>query len=324
MPQAGLVEVRDAGARLGAGTARTGETSGTGARGVRLVTGSWRWALALLAPFLALLAVFQWAPIGAAVYNSLRDFSLLGDATGWAGLANYAEVLRNTEFQHALILTMLFLVVKVFLQIALGLAAALLVLRNNWFSALVRSVVFLPTATAIVAVSLMFTFLFDRELGLVNSLLGLVGAPRIAWLFERGAAQLVMLFLSLWRDTGFVMLVFLAGLQAVPGHLLDAVRVDGASWSQELRHVTIPLLMRSFQFAAVFAALACVRFIAPIDIMTQGGPRQATNVASYHIYQQAFAYFAWGHTSAMSVILLLLLLVVAMALMGLLRARWEY
>jgi ABC-type sugar transport system permease subunit len=293
-------------------------------RQVALVTHSTAWALLLLAPFLALLLVFQWAPIGAAVYNSLLAFSMTGESDGWAGFANYGEVIRSGDFQHALLLTIGFIAVKLVVQLALGVAAALLVLRNNWLGWLLRSVVFLPTATAIVAVSLMFAFLFDRELGLINALLEAIGLPRIAWMFEAGPAEIVMLLLSLWRDTGFVMLIFLAGLQSVPTALLDAARIDGASWWQEIRYVTLPLLIRSFQFAAVFSTLACVRFIAPIDIMTQGGPRQSTDVASFHIYQQAFSYFAWGQTSAMSVILLLLLMVVTVALMSLLRARWEY
>jgi ABC-type sugar transport system permease subunit len=247
------------------------------ARQMRLVTESRVWAAVLLAPFLALLALFQWAPIGAALYNSFQDFSLTGARDGWAGLQNYRDVVGSGEFQSSLWLTFTFIVVKIVVQVFLGVAAALAAIRNNVFSFVVRSVVFLPTATAIVAVSLMFAFLFDRELGLINAILGALGLPRVAWLFEQRAAQSMMLILSLWRDTGFVMLIFLSGLQSVPSTLVDAARVDGASWWQETRHVTLPLLVRSFQFAAVFATLAAVRFIAPIDIMTQGGPRQATN-----------------------------------------------
>jgi ABC-type sugar transport system permease subunit len=293
-------------------------------RPARLVTASTAWALVLLAPFLVLLIIFQWAPIGAAIYNSVREFSLVGNSTGWAGLDNYSVIFQNAEFRSSLILTVAFIAAKVVLQVSLGIAVALLVLRKSWLSSLVSSVVFAPTATAIVAVSLMFAFLFDRELGLVNAVLESVGAPRVGWFLEPAAARFVMLAMSLWRDTGFVMLVFLAGLQAVPATLLDAARIDGASWGQELRYVTLPLLIRSFQFAAVFSTLACVRFIAPIDILTHGGPRQSTNVTPFLIYQHAFSDFAWGETSAMSVVLLLLLAVVTASLMSLLRARWEY
>jgi ABC-type sugar transport system permease subunit len=290
----------------------------------RLATKSLRWAAILLVPFLVLIIVFQWAPIGVALYNSFLEFSLLGEPMGWAGFANYGEALRSTEFQAAIVRTLVFIVLKIVAQVTLGVGIALLVLRNTRLNALIRSVVFLPTATAIVAVTLMFSFLFDRELGLVNALLDAVRLPRIAWLFEPTPAQTVMLALSLWRDTGFVMLVFLAGLQAVPETFLEAARIDGASWWQETRYVTLPLVIRSFQFAAIFATLACVRLVAPVDIMTKGGPRGATNIAAFHIYEQAFSYFAWGQTSAMSVILLLLLLAVMLALLFLLRPRWQY
>ena len=294
------------------------------ARGRRLATRSPRYALVLLGPFAVLFVVFQLGPIAAAFYNSFLEFSILGSPVGWAGLDNYATVLGSSEFRHATLLTLAFVLVKVTVQVGLGVAVALLVLQTNWFTSLIRSVVFLPTAIAIVAVTLMFSFLFDRELGLINALLDAVGLQRVDWLLEPGPAQITMLIISLWRDTGFVMLVFLAGLQAVPATVLEAARIDGASAWQEIRYVTLPLLTRSFQFAAVFATLACARFVAPIDIMTKGGPQQATDVATFHIYQHAFTFFAWAETSAMSVILLLLLLVITLALMAMFRARWEY
>ena len=292
--------------------------------GSRLPTKSLGRAIVLITPFAFLFIVFQLGPIWAAIYNSFLEFSLLGEPVGWTGLDNYEAVLSSTDFLVSLVLTVIFVVAKVSVQLVLGVAAALLVLQRSWFTSLIRSVVFLPTATAIVAVTLMFSFLFDRELGLVNAVLSAVGLQRVDWLLEPEAAQTVMLIVSLWRDTGFVMLVFLAGLQAVPATLLDAVRVDGASAWQEIRYVTLPLLTRSFQFAAVFATLACARFVAPIDLMTQGGPQQATDVATYHIYRHAFTYFAWAETSAMSVVLLMLLLVITLALLALFRARWEY
>lgn len=289
-----------------------------------LATKSLKQAVLLLAPFGILFVIFQLGPIAVALYNSFLEFSIIGTPEGWAGIDNYRSVLSNGEFQASLVLTTLFIIVKVLLQIVIGLAIALALVRQNWFNAVIRSVVFLPTATAIVAVTLMFSFLFDRELGLINAILDVLGLARVDWLLEPLPAQTVMLTISLWRDTGFVMLVFLAGLQAVPNSLLEAARIDGASFSQEIRYITVPLLIRSFQFAAVFATLACARFVAPIAILTQGGPQQSTDVAAFYIYQQAFTFFAWAETSAMSVVLLGLLLVITFSLTSALRARWEY
>lgn len=289
----------------------------------RLPTQSPLWAAAFLGPFLTLLAVFQGGPILAALYNSLRAFSPLGDPLGFAGLANYQAVLTTPETRDALLLMLGFAGVKVVLQLALGIAAALLVMQQTWFTTLVRSVVFLPTATAIVVVTLMFAFLFDRELGLVDATLAALGLPRVAWLLDPHAAQAMILVLSLWRDTGFVMLVFLSGLQAVPPSAVEAARIDGAGAWAMVRHVVAPLLARSFQFAAVFSVLATVRLVAPIEIMTRGGPRHATDIAAYHVYETAFAFADWGQSSALALLMLLLLLLLAAGLMALLRPRWD-
>ena len=133
-----------------------------------------------------------------------------------------------------------------------------------------------------------------------------------------------MLTLSLWRDTGFVMLVFLAGLQSIPEELLEAARLDGSTWWQEFVHVTVPLLQRSVQFATVFITLAAFQFFAPIYAMTRGGPRGATDVVAYHLYETAFDFFDWGLASAMSVVIVALLIVITAVELRVLRPRWEY
>jgi ABC-type sugar transport system permease subunit len=271
-----------------------------------------------------LVALFQYGPILSAFWNSTRAYSVAGLPVGSAGLENYAGAIADPGFRASLLRTLVFAAIKVPLQLAIGLVAALLVLRPSRFNYLVRTSVFLPTVTSVVVVSVMFTFLFDRELGLVNATLDATGLGRVGWLLEPRPAQFVVLLLSLWRDAGFVMLIFLAGLQAIPQSLLEAARLDGANAWQELRHVTVPLLSRSFQFAVVFSTIATVQLVAPIQVMTQGGPRDATDLASYHVYREAFRFFDWGQTSAMSVTLMALILVLTLVQMRLLRSRWEY
>jgi len=277
-----------------------------------------------MAPLLVLLVTFKYVPILWAFWNSTRLFSVAGQPLGSAGLDNYVAVAENRAFRDSLLRTLAFAAIKVPIQLAVGLAAALLVLRSTWFNRFVRSSVFLPTVTAIVVVAVMFTFLFDYELGVANGALVSLGMGRVGWLLEPHLAQLVLLTLSVWRDAGFVMLVFLAGLQALPREISEAARVDGAGYWQELWHVTVPLLARSFQFAVIFSTLAAVQLLAPILIMTQGGPRDATDLAAYHIYEEAFRFFDWGQTSAMSVVLLGLLVVLTLVELRLLRSRWEY
>lgn len=311
------------GATEGARRADGPRTTTTGKR-LRLPTASlWR-ALLFMSPLLLLLIVFKYLPMASAFWSSTRLYLAAGQPVGSAGLDNYVAIFRDAAFRDSLLRTLAFVALKVPLQLAVGLAAALLVSRTSRFNTFVRSSVFLPTVTAIVVVAVMFSFLFDRELGVVNGVLDAAGLPRVDWLFEPHTAQLVILLLSVWRDAGFVMLVFLAGLQAVPLSVLEAARIDGAGTWQELRHVTVPLLSRSFQFAVVFSTLAVVQLVAPILVMTSGGPRNATDLASYHAYEEAFRFFDWGTTSAMSVVLLALLVVLTFAELRLLRSRWEY
>jgi len=320
-----LTAVREGAARRAGPAPKGGPGEKAGNKGrLRLPTRSLPRALPFLAPLMVLVAVFQYGPILLAFWNSTRAYSVAGLPVGGAGLENYWGALADPGFRASLVRTLAFAAAKVPLQLAIGLGVALLVLRPGRLNHLVRSSVFLPTVTSIVVVSLMFTFLFDRELGVVNGVLAALGLGRADWLLEPRLAQLVVLLLSLWRDTGFAMLIFLAGLQAIPQSLLDAARTDGASPWQELRHVTVPLLSRSFQFAVVFSTIAAVQLVAPIQIMTQGGPQGATDLAAYHVYREAFRFFDWGQTSAMSVVLMALILALTLVQMRLLRSRWEY
>jgi len=264
-----------------------------------------------------------------AILNALRNSTIAFDPAGRplaaVGFANFGSVLTDAAFRHSLALTAVFTAVEVPLQIGLGLFAAVLLRRQTQVNAVVRSVIFLPTVIPIVVISLIFAFLFDQQVGFVNAALATIGAgERIAWLYEERGAQLILLLLSIWQDVGLTMLIFLAGLQAIPASVSEAARLDGADPWQELWQITIPLLRRSFQFAAVAGTIAAVQLAAPVRALTQGGPRGATDLAAFHLYQEAFTYFDWGRVSAMAVILVVLLLATTAALLRLLRARWEY
>jgi multiple sugar transport system permease protein len=293
-------------------------------RGVRLPTHSLAGALLFLAPAVILVLLFKFWPIAVAVLNSGQIFDLAGQPLGWVGLEHYQRATNDEAFRDSLVLTLAFVAVKLPLQLAFGLIVAQLVLRPGRLNRVVRSVIFVPTVTSIIVVGVLFSFLFDREIGIVNAVLSSVGIDKAPWLLEPRLAQLVMLTLSLWRDTGFVMLVFLAGLQSIPEELLEAARLDGSTWWQEFAHVTVPLLQRSVQFATVFITLAAFQFFAPIYAMTRGGPRGATDVVAYHLYETAFDFFDWGLASAMSVVIVALLIVITAVELRVLRPRWEY
>lgn len=292
--------------------------------GPRLPMNSARWAWLMLLPTLALVLVYKYGPILSAVQTATHDFNVAGVDLGSVGMDNFGQVLADPTFRESLGLTVLFAAVKVPLTLALGLGLALLLNRNSRVNALVRSGILIPAITPIVVVGLIFLFVFDKEIGIANALGSGLGLDRIGWLTEERPAQLVVLFVSMWRDAGFVMLVYLAGLGGIPESILEAARVDGCRPGQLTRRMVIPLLQRSTQFATTFATIAAFQFFAPIFVMTKGGPQGATNVAPYQIYQTAFTFFDWGNANAMSLILVVCILVVTAVELTLLRTRWEY
>ncbi len=281
-------------------------------------------ALAFLLVPLVLIGLYKYLPIFAALYDSMQAYNLAGLPIKWVGADNFTRVFASSDFADSLKLTFLFVAIKVPLQLVLGLLAALFVVKTNRINNFVRSSFFLPTVTPMVVVGLVFGFLFDREIGIINSVLSIFGIAKINWLLNPQLAQLVIIFLSVWRDAGFVMLIFLSGLQSIPEQLIEAAQMDGCSYWQTVRHIRIPLLRRTLQFATVFVTIASFQLFAPIFTVTRGGPRGATDVLAYRIYETAFKFYDWGAANAMSLIVLAILIVITLIELRLLRADWEY
>jgi ABC-type sugar transport system permease subunit len=281
-------------------------------------------AFLLLAPTLILLMIYRYGPIGEAIWASTKFFTVAGQAQGSVGFGNFTAALSDSSFLHSLQLTVLFAVIKIPLQLALGFFAALLLFRGGRLNSFVRMVMVIPAVTPIVVVGVIFIFLFDREIGLTNTMLHLFGIGPIAWLTTPLPAWLVVVFVSVWRDAGFTMLIYLAGLTAVPQELLEASHIDGASSWQTTRRIVFPLLQRTTQLAAVTTTIAAFQLFAPIFVMTRGGPQHATDVAAYHVYEEAFVFFNQGSANAMALVLVALLIVITGIELVLLRARWEY
>jgi len=284
----------------------------------------WGPAALFLAPALILLGLFKLWPIAAAVDASTGVFSPGGVRVGDAGLANYADVLADERFRQGLWLSLFAALAKVPVQVALGLGAALVLQANSRASALARAAMVSPMFLGLPVTTFLFAYLFDLNVGVVNAVLAGMGLPRVAWLTDGTAAQLLVVGLSVWRDVGLTMLVFLAGLAAIPPQTAQAARLDGAGEWCVLRTITLPLLARSFQFAVVLGTLASFQMLAPVLMLTRGGPTGATDLASFQIYEAAFVYFDLGRASAMSLVLLLGLMAVIALEIRWLTVRWTY
>jgi ABC-type sugar transport system permease subunit len=300
-------------------------TSGTTKkRRIRSPLASWRNAVLLLLPTVVLIAVYKYGPIGQALVASGQSFSVAGDPLGWIGLDNFARALGDETFLNSLGLTVAFAAIKIPVQLILGFALALFLFQSTKLNSFFRVIIMTPAVTPIAIIGIIFLFLFDREIGLTNAILDAFGMGRVGWLTEPHTAQFVVIFASIWRDVGFTMLFYLAGLTAIPQEVLEAARVDGANTWQRSTKIILPMVQRSTQLAAVSTTVAAFQFFAPIFILTRGGPQDATNVAAYNIYQQAFVFYDQGLANAMAVILVGIIIAITALELYLLRSRWEY
>lgn len=281
-------------------------------------------AALLLLPTVLLIAIYKYGPIGQAVIASGQNFSVAGIPLGWVGIGNFERALADGIFINSLWLTIAFAVIKIPLQLALGFFLAMFLFQSTRLNNFFRVIIITPAVTPIAIIGIIFLFLFDREVGLTNAVLTTFGIDRVGWLTEPHTAQFVVVFASIWRDAGFAMLFYIAGLTAIPQEVIEASRVDGANAFQRSTKVLLPMLQRSTQLAAVSTTVAAFQFFAPIFVMTRGGPQNATNVAAYNIYQQAFVFYDQGLANAMAVILLGVIIVITALELYLLRSRWEY
>jgi ABC-type sugar transport system permease subunit len=272
------------------------------------------WVFAL--PFVVLFGVFMAGPIVASLLLSLTDFRLrdvespLG--AEFAGLQNYTDILGDERFRKAAFNTAYFVVVGVPLTILLGLLAALAlnqgVLR---FRALFRVAFYLPTITSIVAIAVVWRFLLNPDLGLINMALDLVGIDGPSWLGNRWLAMPSIIAMASWQGMGFMMIVFLAGLQGIPQQRYEAAHIDGATPFQAFRHVTLPGLRPTILFATVITSIGFLQLFEQPFIMTDGGPLDSTLSVTMLMYEEGFRFFHLGTAAAIGYTLFLVIAVLA-------------
>ncbi|MEV4534107.1 sugar ABC transporter permease [Asanoa sp. NPDC049518] len=268
----------------------------------RALTG---WAFS--APYTVLFLVFMAVPVVVSLvmsFTDLRSTDLRNPfAVNFVGLDNYTRLFSDDLFLRSSVNTLVFVVIGVPLTIVLALAAATALNSGLLrFRALFRVGFYLPVVTSIVAVAVVWRFLLDPEVGLINNLLRVVGVDGPSWLFDTKLALPSLIVMAAWRNFGFLMVIFLAGLQAIPGELYEAATLDGASRWQQFRNVTLPLLRPTLLFGGVVTGIGYLQFFEEPFVMTQGGPLSSTLSVSYHIYNQ-FGFGNYGYAAAASYVL---------------------
>jgi sn-glycerol 3-phosphate transport system permease protein len=256
---------------------------------------------ALLGPTLVLLSIFFLYPLLVAVKDSLYRWDLLTPPT-FVGLSNYATLWERGELGRAFRNTLLYSSVVVVGSMALGLVFALALDRPGKIVAIVRGAVFSAYVISWVAVALLFMWLLDRDAGLFSKLVALLGLGNVSWLGDPHVALYTLAAVSIWKITGYAMIIFLAGLQDIPPVLHEAAALDGAGPVVRFFRITWPLLRPSAVFVGTTGLIMSFQAFDVVRIMTQGGPVHATELFVYVIYEQIFQNLRVGRASALVVV----------------------
>jgi multiple sugar transport system permease protein len=271
-----------------------------------------RAAFLFLAPALLLIGIFFFLPVLAGFALSLTDFDLytIGDIHNlrFIALRNYRELLGNSIFWTAFGNTLYFALVGGPLTVIVSLAAALLVnSRLTRYKALFRTVYFAPVVTTLVAVSIVFKYLYHPRFGMVNRALGHFGITPVDWLGDPRFAMFSIILLAVWKGFGYTMIIFIAGLQNIPEELHEAARIDGASAWGRFRHVTVPMLGPTFLFVGIVVAIGQLQIFAEPYVMTAGGPLNRTVTAVMLMYNQGFKWWRMGYAASVAFVLFLVI-----------------
>jgi multiple sugar transport system permease protein len=283
---------------------------------MRLPPAAW----GFIAPALTVIGVFFLLPVIAGLALSLTDFDIyaLADFANlrFVGIENYVRMLKAPLFWQALGNTFYFVVVGVPLSIGASLGAALLLnSRLARFKPLFRTALFAPVVTTIVAVAVIWRYLFHTRYGVVNYGLGQIGVDPIDWLGDPHWAMPTIILLAVWKNFGYNMVIFLASLQAIPEDLYEAARIDGASWLRQLIHITLPMLGPTLLMVGILTTAGYFQLFAEPYVMTQGGPLRSTVSVLYFMYEEGFKWWNFGAASAVALMLFALVFAVTWLLL---------
>lgn len=264
------------------------------------------WVLAV--PFVLLFLGFTLGPVLASLGMSFTDMKRTDMRNPFAvevvGLSNYTQLLGDPLFRKVTLNTLLYLVLGVPMTMAVALAIAVGVNRIERFKGFFRVGYYLPVVTSIVAVSVVWKFLYRDNGGLFNTVLGWVGIDGPGWLDSTTLALPSLVLMAVWRNFGTLMVIFLAGLQTIPKEINEASEVDGATGWGRFRHVTLPMLRPTLLFGAVITGIGYLQFFEEAFVMTKGGPLDSTRSATFFTFDQ-FGYGNFGYAAAASYLLFL-------------------
>ena len=302
-------------------------SAGTGSR-TRPSRAEARAGLAFVAPALGLILLFFVVPVVAGFLLAATDFDIYGvgdlSTARFVGPGNFTALLHDPVFWKALGNTFYFVLVGGPLSVAVSLGAAMLVnARLVRFKGLFRTVYFAPVVTTMVAVAVVWRYLYHPRFGLLNQVLALVGLPDVNWLGDPRWAMPAIILMAVWKNFGYNMIIFVAGLQGIPATLYEAARVDGAGPWQQFRRITVPALRPMLVFVGVITMIGYFQLFTEPYVLTggTGGPLNATLSLVMYMYKQGFRWWNIGFAAAVALVLFLIILAGTLVQMRLQRER---
>jgi multiple sugar transport system permease protein len=293
-----------------------GRRSGPGANGKRpphpTARQMRRNAWIFLAVPLALFAVFMLLPMVIAAVISFTDYAIVGDWT-WVGFENYTRIFQDSFFWIALRNTAWYTLLYVPLGLVIALSTAVLLNRRRGAVRLFRTLFYIPVVSSTVATATIWYWLLNPQKGLLNVALGWIGIDGPAWLYDSQWAMPAIVLMSVWAGFGANMIIFLGGLQGVPGDLYEAARLDGANAWQQFRYVTLPSLSRTTFLVSTLLIIGAFQVFDQAYVLTKGGPGNSTVTMVYYIYNKGFGALEMGYASALSFVLFVIIIVFSLA-----------
>ncbi|WP_256710854.1 carbohydrate ABC transporter permease [Paenibacillus sp. FSL A5-0031] len=281
-------------------------------------------ALLFTLPAMIPLIVFWLIPLGTIFYLSFTDWDFMSPVKTFVGFENYIYLFNNSAFYQSLGVTLLFCLGSVLPVMAFGLALALLLNRKMKGSVIYRTLLFSPWVTPTVAVSIVWSWIFEPKVGMANTVLRWFGFDGIGWLQDTRWALAGVLIVTIWKLMGWSMVFFLVALQNLPRELLQAGELDGAGRWSKLRYITIPLISPTTFFLFIVQTISALQAYDQINVLTQGGPAGSTRTLLYMYYQSAFESFDIGEASSVAVVLVAICMVLSIVSFAISRKTVHY
>ncbi|TFD93042.1 sugar ABC transporter permease [Cryobacterium lactosi] len=278
-----------------------------------------RIALLFIFPAMIGLVVFSLVPTIRGIYLSFTEYNILGEPK-WIGIDNYTAIFADELFWNAMAVTLQYVVINIVFQIVIAIGLALL-MHNVAKSTIIRAALLLPFLVANVIVALLWFWMLDYQIGIVNEVISWLGLPRIAFFGSEQWAIPTIAGVNVWRHMGYTALLVFAGLQAIPHHVYEVASLDGASRTRTFWSITMPLLRPVLALVLVVTVIGSFQVFDTVAVTTGGGPVNATRVIQMYIYQKAFGESDFGYASALSVILFVILALVAFIQMKFLKGN---